>query len=104
MKFLEKLEWREEREKIFRKKIDCLEYELIKEQEIWDLEWECVKLDEGGLIEEVERLFLEKKFESVKQEFEIVYIENFKFSDDEFEKDMVWCQVECEIVIVIIFM
>lgn len=97
-KALEKLKRREERERILRKKIDRLEHELTKEQEIRELEQEYAHLEE---VDEAGRLLLEKKLENAKQELETAHAENLKLKEEESEKDLTRCQAESETVLAI---
>lgn len=100
-KVLEKLKRREERERILRRKIERLEHELMKEQEIRELEQEYADLEEGGEVDEAERLVLEKKLENAKRELEIAHTENLKLREEESEKDLTRCQAESETVLAI---
>ncbi|KAG0556184.1 hypothetical protein KC19_11G032900 [Ceratodon purpureus] len=97
-KVLEKLKRREERERILRKKIDRLEHELMKEQEIRDLEQEYAHLEE---VDEAGRLVLEKKLEDAKRQLKSAHAENLKLKEEESEKDLTRCQAESETVLAI---
>lgn len=70
----------------------------MKVQEICEFEYEYVELEERSEVVEEKRLILEQKFENVKKELGIVYVENFKFKVEECDRDLIWCQVEFEIV------
>jgi len=100
-KALEKLKRREERERILRRKIERLEHELLKEQEIRELEQEYADLEEGGEVDEAERVVLEQKLENAKRELEIARRENLKLKEEESEKDLTRCQAESETVLAI---
>lgn len=96
-KAMEKLKRREERERILRKKIERLEFELVKEQELRALEREYAELNEDN----EEKLTLETKLEVAKRELEVAHTDNLKLKEEESEKDVTRCQAETETVLAI---
>lgn len=96
-KAMEKLKRREERERILRKKIERLEFELVKEQELRALEREYAEMNE----DDEEKLALEKKLEAAKRELEVAHTDNLKLKEEEMEKDVTRCQAESETVLAI---